>query len=210
MKRRSVPIAAVLYAAVLFTLTSRLFAQSSPTASRTFEPSAFLGLTGTYTGLEQSRNLSVTAGLDLGFHPYFGFLPSIEVRGTHPLANGQVAGEESVLAGLRLGKRYTHVRPYADVLLGRGALNYQNGGFVVPAQDFRYIQSTSNIFSVGVGAELDVDEHFALLLDGQFQHWNLPFTPNSDSTASSHIYSKVGTVAAVYRFNWLVHGHPGR
>ena len=183
-------------------------AQSTATASRAFEPSAFLGVTGDYTGLNGSRNLGVTAGVDVGFHPFFGLLPSVEVRGIYPLDSGIVVGQESVEGGLRVQKRLRRIRPYADVLFGRGQLNYQNGGYVVPAQNFSYLQSTSNIYDGGIGFELDVNEHFAVLLDGQAQHWNLPFTPGGASTASSSIYSKVGTIGVVYRLGWLEHGHP--
>ncbi len=194
-------------AAALFA-PPEMLAQSTPTASRAFDPSAFLGISGTYTGLGGGRNLGITAGVDLGFHPFFGFLPAIELRGTYPADNGAVVGEESFEGGLRVQKRYRRVRPYVDILFGRGQLNYQNGGYVVPAQDFQYIQTTTNVISPGFGFETDITDHFALLLDGQFQHWNIPFTPNGSGIAGSTIYSKTGTVGVVYRFGWLVHGHP--
>jgi len=184
-------------------------AQATPTASRAFEPSAFAGFTGAYTGLESSRNLGFTAGFDLGFHPFFGLLPAFEARGTYPMANGEVVGEEEALGGLRVQKRYNRVRPYIDILFGRGQLNYQNGGFIVPAQNFRYVQSTSNVISPGIGVELDVTEHFALLLDGQFQHWDIPFSTGSNPAVPGSLYSKDGTIGVVYRFGWLRHGHPG-
>lgn len=199
--------ALVAIAAALFAPLAVL-AQSTPTASRAFDPSAFLGISGAYTGLNGGRNLGITAGVDLGFHPFFGVLPAIELRGTYPAASGTIAGEESFEGGLRVQKRYHRIRPYADILFGRGQLNYQNGGYIVPAQDFRYLQSTTNVISPGFGFETDITDHFALLLDGQYQHWGVPFTPNGSGTASSAIYSKVGTVGVVYRFGWLVHGHP--
>ena len=194
-------------AAILFLQPGSL-AQGTATASRALDPSAFLGITGDYTGLNGSRNLGLTAGIDVGFHPFFGFLPAVEIRGIYPADSGVVVGEESVEGGLRVQKRLRGIRPYADALFGRGQLNYQNGGYVVPAQNFSYLQSTSNLYSLGIGVEIDATEHFALLLDGQAQHWNLPFTPGSASIASSSIYSKVGTIGVVYRFGWLDHGHP--
>lgn len=184
------------------------FAQSTPTASRGLAPSAFAGFTGTYTGLQSSRNLAFTAGVDVGFHPFFGWLPAVEFRGTYPVDSGRVVGEKEALGGLRLQKRFNRVRPYADILFGRGQLNYQNGGFIVPAQNFRYVQSTSNVLSAGVGVELDVTEHFAVLLDGQFQHWDIPFSTGSNPASPGSLYSKAGTVGVVYRFGWLQHGHP--
>ncbi len=210
MKRRSLTPAVAMFTLAAIVLFTPLFlvGQSKATASRTFEPSAFLGFTGTYTGLDGTRNLGVTAGFDLGFHPFFGLLPSLEIRGTYPINSGAVVGEESFEGGLRVQKRYRRVRPYADVLIGRGQLNYQNGGFIVPVQNFVYIQSTSNVFSPGFGVEVDATEHFALLLDGQFQHWSVPFDPSGATAATGTIYSKAGTVGVVYRFGWLLHGHP--
>lgn len=183
-------------------------AQSSSTASRALAPSVFFGVSGVYTGLQTARNASITAGVDIGFRHYFGLSPAIEFRGTYPIDSGQVAGEESVEAGLRVGKRYERVRPYADLLFGRGQLNYQDGGYIVPSQSFRYLQSTTNVLSPGIGAELDVTERYAVLLDGQFQHWNLPFSTGSAPSTPGSIYSKVLTVGVVYRFGWLEHGHP--
>ena len=209
MKRRSLSLPiAFLIVVLVFRCPAVSQAQSAPTAQRAFEPSAFAGLTGTYTGLQGGRNAGLTAGFDLGFHPFFGLLPALEIRGTYPISSGSIAGEESFEGGLRVQKRFRRVRPYVDVLFGRGELNYQNGGFVVPIQNFQYVQSTSNILSPGFGFETDITEHFALLLDGQLQHWNIPFTPDNSSTNSSAIYSKVGTVGVVYRFGWLLHGHP--
>lgn len=184
------------------------FAQSAPTASRGVIPSVFGGFSGTFTGLESSRNLAFTAGIDVGFHPFFGLLPAVEVRGTYPIASGQIVGEESALGGLRVQKRFNRIRPYADILFGRGQLNYQNGGFIVPSQDFRYVQSTSNVWSPGIGAEFDLSPHFAALLDGQFQHWNIPFSTGANPSSPGSLYSKTGTIGVVYRFGWLQHGHP--
>lgn len=181
--------------------------QSSPTATRDLELSTFVGVTGTYTSLSGGRNLGVTAGIDLGFHPFLHLLPSVELRGTYPLRSGAVVGEESFEGGFRVQKRIRKIRPYADILFGRGQLNYENGGYIVPSQNFQYLQSSSNVISPGVGVEVDLNEHFALLLDGQYEHWNLPFTPNSNSTATDSIFAKAGTIGIVYRLGWLQHGH---
>lgn len=192
--------------AVLFPVC--LPAQSLPTASRGVVPSVFGGITGTYTGLYGSRNLGITAGLDVGLHPIFHLLPSIEVRGTYPINSGSVVGQKHAEGGLRVQKRIGIFRPYADFLFGRGEMNYQNGGLPVPQQAFRYIQTTSNVISPGIGFETDITPHFALLLDGQFQIWSIPFDPSGRTPNSSHIYSMPGTIGVVYRFNWLQHGHP--
>lgn len=203
--------------AVLATVVTPLVAlsaaaQSVATASRGFVPSAFAGITGTYTGLNGGRNLGITAGLDLGFRPFFGLLPSVEVRGTYPINNGSIVGQEHVEGGIRVQKRIRALRPYADFLFGRGEMNYQNGGYAVPSQAFRYLQTTTNVISPGLGLEADLTPHVAVLLDGQFQIWSVPFDPSGKSANSSHIYSFPGTIGVVYRFNWLQHGHaaPGQ
>lgn len=208
MKHPLFPAVACLCFAIGALLPGVAAGQSSPTASRALEPSVFLGFSGTYTGLQSSKNLGITAGADLGLRQSFGFTPAIELRGTYPIKSGQVAGEESVEAGLRVSKRYPRFRAYADILFGRGELNYQNGGYIVPAQSFRYIQSTSNVVSPGIGAEVNVTDQFALLLDGQFEHFNLPFSTGSNPAVPGGVFSKVFTVGVVYRFGWLEHGHP--
>ena len=183
-------------------------AQSSPAASRALDPSVFLGFSGVYTGIQTGRNLSLTAGANLGLVPFHGYVPAIELRGTYPINSGAVAGEESVEAGIRVSKRYGRARPYGDLLFGRGELNYQNGGYIVPAQSFRYLESTTNIVSPGIGVEIDGPSNLNLLLDGQFQHWNLPFSTGSNPAAAGSVYSKVLTVGVVYHFSALEHGHP--
>lgn len=185
-----------------------LQAQSLPTASRGVVPSAFAGITGTYTGLDGGRNLGLTAGIDIGFRPFFGLLPSIEGRGTYPINNGSVVGEEYAAGGLRLGKRYGSFRPYVDFLFGRGELNYQNGGLAVPQQAFRYVQTTSNVISPGLGFEVDVTEKFAVRFDGQYQFWNVPFDPSGATPNATRIHAMPGTIGVVYRLGWLQHGHP--
>ena len=189
-------------------LCPSLTAQSMATASRGVIPSAFAGITGTYTGLDGGRNLGITAGIDIGFRPFFGLLPSIEGRGTYPVDNGSIAGEEHAEGGLRVQKRYGRFRPYADFLFGRGELNYQNGGLAVPMQAFRYVQTTSNVISPGLGVEADLSPHLAILFDGQYQIWQVPFDPSGKTSNASHISSFPGTIGVVYRFNWLKHGHP--
>ncbi len=201
--------ALLLFACAFFCLPAPpAMAQSMPTASRGVVPSAFLGITGTYTGLYGGRNLGITAGVDIGFKPFFGFMPSVEVRGTYPVDNGSIVGEEHLEGGIRMQKRYGRFRPYGDFLYGRGALNYQNGGLAVPMQAFRYVQTTGNVISPGVGVEVDVTQQLALLLDGQLQIWPVPFDRSGKTANSGHITSYPGTIGVVYRFNWLQHGHP--
>lgn len=183
-------------------------AQSSATASRAFVPSVFAGATGTSTGLSGGRNLGITVGGDLGLHPFSQFLPSVEVRGSLPIDNGHVVGQTSLAGGIRVQRRFNNIRPYADLLFGRGRLIYENGGYIVPAQSYRYLKSSSNLIEPGLGVEIDLSKRLALFVDAQCEHWSLPFTPGSNSAAPGSLFAKSGTIGTTYRFDWLRHGHP--
>ncbi|HEY5381105.1 MAG TPA: outer membrane beta-barrel protein [Acidobacteriaceae bacterium] len=183
-------------------------AQATPTASRPLELSAFGGLTGTYTGLSGGRNLGITAGVDLGFRPFFGFRPFLEGRGTYPIDGGQVDAQKSALAGLRVERPLARLSPRlnlsADILLGRGQINYQNGGYPSLSGDFLYVASTSSVISPGLGLDFRLTDHFSVLADAQFQHWDTP------ATASGSIWAKPLTLALRYRFNFNRHGYATR
>ena len=171
-------------------MSTALWSQALPTARRTLQLSAFGLVTGTYTGLSGGRNLGVVLGGDLSFYRVKSVLFSAEVRGTYPLDKGNVDGQKSILGGLRAENRFSHVVVFGDALAGRGALDYVNGGYIVPP--LVYYSSTSNLFAGGGGAELDLTPALALKVDAQVLHWNLPFT--------TAIYSKQIGVGVVYRF----------
>jgi hypothetical protein len=165
-----------------------------PTASQSLQLSAFGGLSGVYTGLSSGRNLSITAGADLGLRPYGGVRPTIEVRGTYPMDGGRVDSQKSILAGVKVDFLLSHrLRPYADFLLGRGEMDYHPG--YVFGNQF-YLLTTTNVYSPGVGFDYDLSNHFSVRVDGQFQRWG--YAP----TQSGVVYSKVGTVALNYRFDF--------
>ena len=146
-------------------------AQSNhPAAVQPMQLSAFGGVTGAYTGLAGGKNLSVTAGVDLALPPVVRrFRPGLEFRGTFPLDKGEIDSQRSVLGGARvdflLGRPF---HPYADVLAGRGQMNYHNGYFY---RNFEYILTTTWVYSFGAGVDLPLSPHFLVKLDGQMQHW---------------------------------------
>ncbi|SNT21677.1 hypothetical protein SAMN05421770_105213 [Granulicella rosea] len=179
----------------------RLHAQAAvPTATQLMHLSAFGGVTGTYTGLQGGRNLGITAGVDLGVSSFFHYKPGIEVRGTFPVDSGGYVGEKSVLAGVTLEHTYFHIyRPYVDFLVGRGALDYQRGGYPSPDGYYYYVQNPSNVLSPGAGLNFDFSHSFAAKADVQFQRWNTPVT------TSGHIYSKPLTLGIVYKFDFNGH-----
>jgi hypothetical protein len=184
-------------------LGGTVHAQSAqPTAGKPLELSAFGGLTGTYTGLSGGRNLGITAGVDVGVRSFHGFRPFLEGRGNHWIDGGAIDAQKSVLGGIRVER---HVLPglrvYGDFLLGRGEIEYQNGGFPAPSGNVLFLSSTSNIFSPGVGAEYRLTEHISALVDAQFQRWDTPATP------SGTLWATPITLGARYHFNFNRHGY---
>jgi opacity protein-like surface antigen len=175
---------------------------AEPTASKLIELSAFGGVTGTYTGLSGGRNLGITAGVDVGLRSYFGFRPYLEGRGTYPIDGGEIDAQKSALGGIRIERPLLpSLRVYGDFLLGRGEIDYQNGGYPAPGGDYLFVSSTSTVFSPGVGAEYRLTPHISALADVQFQHWDTPATP------SGTLWATPITLGARYRFDFNRHGY---
>jgi opacity protein-like surface antigen len=174
--------------------SAALAQEALPTAVRPMQLSAFGGVSGVFTGLSGGKNFSITAGGDLALPNYRRVRPVIEVRGTYPADRGLVDSQKSILGGLRvdflLGRR---IHPYGDFLLGRGETNYRFG-YLFGNQVF--LLTTTNVFSPGAGFDYNLTDHWAVKVDGQFQHWSEAPTP------SGTIYSKIGTAAVVYRFGF--------
>ncbi len=171
-------------------------AQAVPTATQAMQLSAFGGLSGVFTDVLDGHNLSFTAGADLSFRPFFGLgiVPSVEVRGTIPFESGTIAGQSSVMGGARFERRFGPVRPYADILFGRGAIDYQRGGLSEPP--YLYIRTTSNVYSPGGGVDLDLSHHWAAKVDFQYQFWSTyPPLPGT-------LTPKMLTGGVVYKFDF--------
>ena len=167
-----------------------------PTASQGSNLSVFGGVTGVYTGIDQGRNLGITAGADYTIGGFFGFRPAVEVRGTYPIHDGGVDDQKSILAGVRVERPIRRFHPYGDFLIGRGEINYV-GTFVVGFAEF--IRTDSTVYSPGAGFEYDLTHHFAVRTDAQLQHWDTPVN------ASGSAWAKQGTVAVTYRFDFNHH-----
>lgn len=178
--------------AALFCVPTACLAQARATAKRTFQLEAFGLLSGNYTGLSGGRNLSLTLGGDFGFYYTHGLLFNAEVRGTYPMAKGNVDAQKSLLGGLKVDHRFSRATVFGDALFGRGGIEYVNGGYVVPP--LVYFSSNTNVYGAGGGIELDVARSFGVKIEGQVQHWSTPVT------SSGAIYPKQIGIGVVYRF----------
>lgn len=164
--------------------------QAMPTAEQRASLSVFGGVGGTYTGVGQGRNASMTFGTDYGAWSFAGFRPSVELRGTFPVYEGHLNSQRSILAGVRVEHRLGRFHPYANFLIGGGHINYINDDIV------GYIYTTSTVYSPGVGVTRALTRHFSGQVDAQFQHWDTPV--NSSGTA----WAKQVTLAVTYRFDF--------
>jgi hypothetical protein len=176
--------------------TSLARAQTNPTAVQPLQLSAFGGASGVFTGLESGKNLSFTAGVDLGLPPHAGIRPTIEVRGLYPVDNGVIDSQKDVLGGLKVAFLIHHrLQPYGNFLFGRGEMHYGAYGYLY--NNYVYVLTTTYVYSPGAGIDYRFSDHFALKVDGQWQRWAGP-APTSTGT----IYAKVGTIGLVYYFNF--------
>jgi hypothetical protein len=194
---------AAVLALVFSLVTLGAHAQAGSAASRTLELSGFGGLTGTYTGIEGGRNLSLTAGVDIGFRSFHGWRPFAEFRGTVPMDGGHIDSQKDVLGGIRVQKHVLlpGLNVYGDLLLGRGQINYEDGGFLSPSGTFLYISSISTVLSPGAGLQYRLTDHFSVLADAQLQHWDTPVTP------SGSLWAKPLTLGVRYTFNFNHRGY---
>jgi len=203
------PFRLVALALLLAACAPHSFAQSLYTATQQMSLSAWGGATGTLVNLaptdasgnttifNSTKNIGITAGVDLRVWSFHGLLPSIEIRGTYPFVKGTVANEENGLVGLKVEHIFGRYHPYGDVLFGRGEMKYPGRGYLLPNQAFFQVQSFSNVLSFGGGADIDVTHHFAAKLDMQL--WHQSSVP---VTASGTLNSLAITAGVIYRFDF--------
>ena len=167
-------------------------AQAHPAAVRATPLSVFGGVSGVYTGLSGGRNLSLSAGADLGITSFGSYEVAVEVRGLYPLKDGAVDAQKNLLGGLRVAHPIgNHLLPYVDILAGAGQVSYVQP-YVNQAGTFAYLHSSSDVYSAGVGTEVKISPAWGLLADAQFQRYSVPVG------SSAHIVSKPLTIGVVY------------
>jgi hypothetical protein len=178
------------------------FPQSIPVATQQMQLSAFSAATPISTGLGQGNNLTVTAGADIAFVGLRRIRSIVEIRGTYPISGGNVDKQKSFVAGPVIEYPFGRFRPYADFLVGRGAINYLSGGYIFGNE--KYVSSSTVVYSPGVGLDYSITQHFALKADLQYQHWDVPVV------ASGRINPTVVSLGGKYMFDFNPHHNRSR
>jgi len=173
----------------------RAAAQANDADYRQITPSVFVAATGVETGLPGGRNLGVTAGLDVRFLPGRRLQPSLEYRGTYAVVKGSVDSQSTNMGGLKLAVQRGRLFPFVNVLVGRGETEYAGVGYQVPGTFRYYLKSSSNVYDVGGGADLDLGNHLALKVELQLQRYSSPVT------VSGHLYGEAASVGMAYTFH---------
>jgi hypothetical protein len=180
----------------------RCFPQSIPVATQQMQLSAFSAVTPISTGLGQGNNLTVTAGADIAFVGLSRVRSIVEIRGTYPISGGNVDKQKSFVAGPLIEYTVGRFRPYADFLVGKGAINYLSGGYTFGSK--KYLSSSTVVYSPGVGLDYSITHHFALKADLQYQHWDVPVA------ASGRINPTVVSLGGKYMFDFNPHHNRSR
>jgi hypothetical protein len=195
MKLKNVLITTVFSVAIA-SMTRTAGAQAAPAGAQQLQLSAFLAGTGTFTDFHGGKNLAITAGGDLTFLHYSLFRPALEIRGTVPVDSGHISSQKSILIGPKVEFPLGRYHPYADFLIGRGAIDYLNGGFTVPTLGLIYLSSNSTVYSYGGGLDYNLSHSIALKIDAQYQHWDAP------PADTGVIHPAAVTFGAVYNFDF--------
>jgi hypothetical protein len=179
-------------------LDSTAYAQGVPTATQRLRLSTFIATTDTSTNLAGGNNLDITAGGNLTFLTFRLFRPSVEVRGPYPIDKGHTSSQKNFLVGPKIEYPLGRLCPYANFFVGRGKIDYHDPGFIF--DNFRYVSSTTVVYSPGVGLDYNLTHTLGIKIDVQLQRWNTP------ATSSGTINPMASTLGAIYTFD-LNGGH---
>ena len=185
--------------------------QSLPTATKQLDLSTFVAGTGTFTDFRGGKNLAITAGADLTYLSLRLFRPSIEVRGTYPIDEGNINSQKSILAGPKVEHDFGRFHPYADFLVGRGEIDYLHDSLTVCntnvpniQQCYAFLSTNTTVYSPGGGLDYELGKGLAIKGDIQYQHWNAPTVPYG---VTGVVHPVAVSFGAVYHFNFDPHHH---
>lgn len=162
LHRTTLKSALLLWA--IFAATTAAKAQALVPAQRGAEIAPFAQTTLVHPDWGQTNNLGYTVGID-----YTRFIrsivqPSLEVRMTS--ANGTSVNERTYAGGLKLQTTVHNIHPYAALLVGYGDITFTYPGHVFSGDN-------SIIYTIGGGADFNVNSRWKLRVDVNQQHWNL-------------------------------------
>jgi opacity protein-like surface antigen len=178
---------------VIASLTYSASGQAVPAGTQWLQLSTFVGGTGTFTDFEGGKNLAITAGADVTFLTFRQFRPAFEIRGSYPVDSGHISSQKDFLLGPKVEYPIGPFHPYADFLIGRGEIDYNNGGFVYG--NILFLSTNTTVYSPGVGLDYNLTHNLAIKAEAQFQHWNTPVT------ASGSIHPTALTLGILYNFD---------
>ena len=196
MNEKQILVRSALLAAIC-SLAHTAIAQAIPAGTQKLQLSAFAGGTGTFTDLEAGKNFGITAGADLSFLFFRLVRPSFEIRGTYPIDGGHISAQKNFLLGPKVEYPIGRFHPYVDFLVGRGQIDYHSPGFLFG--DFRYLSSTTTVYSPGLGLDYNLTHNIAIKADAQFQHWDTPVT------TSGVLHPTAVTLGVLYNFDFNPH-----
>ena len=176
-------------------LVSQCRAQAVPTAVEPVRFAVFALANYTDAGIADTRSLGATVGADLSFTPggLSRFVPALEARGTASEA-GKLSSLREDLVGPRLSYWYGGFHPYADVLVGRGRVQYLDGGVIFGERV--YVSSITTVYSPGGGLDVPLSHSLTAKLDAQYQFWRVPVV----ATGAAHPLAL--SVGVVYQFDF--------
>jgi hypothetical protein len=120
----------------------------------------------------------------------------------YPIAAGNVDKQKSFVAGPVIEYALGRFRPYADFLIGKGAINYLSSGYIFGSE--KYTSSSAVVYSPGLGLDYSITHHFALKADLQYQRREVPIA------VSGHIDPTLVSLGGKYMFDFNPHHNRSR
>jgi hypothetical protein len=167
----------------LLAITSTLYAQAKPAASRRSDFQVGIGFTNANSDYLPSRINGGSAYFDFDFSRHLG------IEGAFRFVkdgSGSDIYEKTYEIGGRYHRTYGRFLPYGRVMYGRGVFNY-------PAYPgYRHSNLAYNLFAGGAGLDYRLMNHLNARADFEYQRW-LGFPPHG-------LTPNLLTFGAAYRF----------
>ena len=187
-------LSATILGALLIIEGATLHAQSSPTAQKTGEISAFVLYTRLTPDYGPTNNNGMIFGADYTRFTRWWVNPSLEFRAK--ITSGSTVDEKSFGGGIRLEKQlHEKFHPYADFLVSAGYINYNFKPPPTLINGQPYTSDSTVVYSYGGGLDYDITKSFALRGDFQSERWYLDRNP----AAAAHLTPAGWSLGLVYR-----------